>query len=243
MTANGRHLALSGRRGTPPDWVEMSRAALGGRIELDPMSEPVFNQIVRAERILTAEDDCFTLLWRAATVFLNPHGGLVVETWRKLTHEHRSGHVGAAIWIGFSMEQLNLLADQVEHPMDFSMLVVRGRIDFLTTEPMRNVVRRVDGIAVLDCGHEVEISNKKHATAKAVRCSECEGTPDPLGSPTHANYIVGMGIPADRFEAAFAGRGRFSHGQFAIGHPLVVNRASGFDSRMVHDDEQFGGTE
>lgn len=189
MTANGRHLQLSGRRGTPPDWVEMSRAALGGRIELDPMSEPVFNQIIRAERILTEKDDCFTLLWRASTVFLNPHGGLVVEAWRKLTHEHGRGHVGAAIWIGFSMEQLNLLADETEHPMDFSMLVVRKRISFLD-EDLKS-----------------------------------------LGSPTHANYIVGMGIPADRFEAAFAGRGRFSHGQFAIAR----------EGLRVVDDEQFGG--
>lgn len=189
MTANGRHLQLSGRRGTPPDWVEMSRAALGGRIELDPMSEPVFNQIIRAERILTEKDDCFTLLWRASTVFLNPHGGLVVEAWRKLTHEHEHGHVGAAIWIGFSMEQLNLLADETEHPMDFSMLVVRKRISFLD-EDLKS-----------------------------------------LGSPTHANYIVGMGIPADRFEAAFAGRGRFSHGQFAIAR----------EGLRVVDDEQFGG--
>lgn len=189
MTANGRHLALSGRRGTPPDWVEMSRAALGGRIELDPMSEPVFNQIVRAERILTEKDDCFTLLWRATTVFLNPHGGLVIEAWRKLTHEHRRGHVGAALWVGFSMEQLNLLADETEHPMDFSMLVVRKRISFLD-ENLQS-----------------------------------------LGSPTHANYIVGMGIPADRFEAAFAGRGRFSHGQFAIAR----------EGLRVVDDEQFGG--
>lgn len=232
MTANGRHLALSGRRGTPPDWVEMSRAALGGRIELDPMSEPVFNQIVRAERILTAEDDCFTLLWRAATVFLNPHGGLVVETWRKLTHEHRSGHVGAAIWIGFSMEQLNLLADEVQHPMDFSMLVVRGRIDFLTTEPMRTVISEPEPkVLALECGHRFAVTAKKHAAAKSVRCSECQGDPEPLGSPTHANYIVGMGIPADRFEAAFAGRGRFSHGQFSIARAGL----------RVVDDEQFGG--
>lgn len=190
MTANGRHLALSGRRGTPPDWVEMSRAALGGRIDLDPMSEPLFNEIVRAERIYTAEQDCFGLGWHARTVFLNPHGGLVSEAWRKLTHEHRRGHVGAAIWIGFSMEQLNLLADEVEHPMDFSMLVVRKRISFL--------------------GEDLKV----------------------LGSPTHANYIVGMGIPADRFEAAFAGRGRFSHGQFAIAREGL---------RLVADDEQFGG--
>lgn len=231
MTANGRHLALSGRRGTPPDWVEMSRAALG-RIELDPMSEPAFNQIVRAERILTEKDDCFTLLWRASTVFLNPHGGLVVEAWRKLTHEHRRGHVGAAIWIGFSMEQLNLLADETEHPMDFSMLVVRSRIDFLTTEPMRAVTGMTVGVGpLLECGHSVMATAKKHQTANRLRCPFCEGAPEALGSPTHANYIVGMGIPADRFEAAFAGRGRFSHGWITRTRGIVP----------VVDDEQFGG--
>lgn len=232
MTANGRHLALSGRRGTPPDWVEMSRAALGGRIELDPMSEPVFNQIVRAERILTEADDCFTLLWSAATLLINPHGGLVVEAWRKLTRDHLAGHVGSAIWIGFSMEQLNLLADETEHPMDFSMLVVRSRIDFLTTEPMRAVTGMTVGVGpLLECGHSVMVTAKKHQTANRLRCPFCEGAPEPLGSPTHANYIVGMGIPADRFEAAFAGRGRFSHGQFAIAR----------DGLRVVDDEQFGG--
>lgn len=199
MTANGRHLALSGRRGTPPDWAEMARAALGGRIELDPMSEPVFNEIIRADRIFTEKDDCFTLLWRARTLYLNANGGQVLEAWRKLTAEHRRGNVGAAIWMGFSMEQLNLLADEVEHPMDFSMLVVRKRIAFL--------------------GEDLKV----------------------LGSPTHANYVVGMGVPADRFEAAFAGRGRFSHGKFSLGPSTGVNRASGFDSRTVHDDEVFGG--
>lgn len=216
MTANGRHLALSGRRGTPPDWAEMARSALGGRIELDPMSEPVFNEIIRADRIFTEQDDCFTLLWRARTLYLNANGGQVLEAWRKLTAEHRRGHVGAAVWMGFSMEQLNLLADEVEHPMDFSMLVVRSRIDFLTTEPLREIRARENGFAHLVCNHVIEMVNAKQRTAKSLRCPSCEGAPERLGSPTHANYVVGMGIPADRFEAAFAGRGRFSHGQFAV---------------------------
>lgn len=232
MTANGRHLALSGRRGTPADWVEMSRVALGGRIELDPMSEPVFNQVVRADRYFTEEDDALEKCWNATTLFLNPHGGLVVEAWRKLNEERRN-HFISAIWIGFSMEQLNLLADEVDHPMDFSMLVVRSRIDFLTTDPMRTVMSEIpNGILVLECGHRFTVTARKHAAAKQVRCSECEGSPEPLGSPTHSNYVVGLGIPADRFEAAFAGRGRFSHGQFAIAREGL---------RLVAEDEQFGG--
>lgn len=229
MTANGRHLALSGRRGTPPDWVEMSRAALGGRIELDPMSEPVFNEIVRAERIYTEQDDCFSVLWQADTLFINPHGGLVVEAWRELSRVHRCGYVKAAIWIGFSMEQLNLLVDEVEHPMDFSMLTVRKRIDFLTTEPMRDVVHRSPETAMLECGHQIDVVNAKQRKAKSLRCPYCEGAPEALGAPTHGNYVVGLGIPGDRFEAAFAGRGRFSHGQFAVARAGLL------------DEEAFGG--
>jgi hypothetical protein len=229
VTANGRHIHRSGRRGTPAEWVEMSRTALGGSIELDPMSEPCFNAIVRAERIYTEQDDCFTLLWRARSLFLNPDGNVVRGAWRKLTMEIRLGHVCAAIWIGFSMEQLSLLADEIAHPLDFSLLVARQRIDFLTTEPMRAIARVAGAEAELKCGHSVKISAKKHQDAKELRCPNCEGVPEPLGSPTHANYVVGLGVPIDRFETAFAGRGRFSHGR------LAVERAS------LPAEEVFGG--
>jgi hypothetical protein len=190
VTANGRHLALTGRRGTPPDWVEMARAALGGRIELDPMSEPIFNEIVRAEVIYTESEDGLRLPWNASTVFLNPHGGLVVEAWRKLTSEWCTGRTTSAIWIGFSLEQMSLLAEEEEHPLDFSLLIARKRISFL--------------------GEDLK----------------------PLGSPTHGNYVVGIGIPADRFEAAFAGRGRFSHGRYAL-------RAE--PPSRAWEDDVFGG--
>lgn len=174
MTANGRHLKLSGRRGTPPEWVEMARSALGGRIELDPMSEPGFNQIVQAERIYTADDNCFTKSWACETMLINPHGGLVVDAWVRLTSSFMEGYVKSAIWIGFSVEQLNILADFSPHPDDFSKLTVRRRIDFLD-------------------------ENLK-----------------PLGRPTHANYVVGLGIDRDRFERSFSCRGRFSHGRYAV---------------------------
>lgn len=170
MTANGKHLSVSGRWGTPPDIVDRSRDALGGRIELDPMSEPDFNEIVGAERIYTELDDGLTQDWTSETLFLNPHKGLVERAWRKLCSEFFVGNVRKAIWIGFSMEQLNLLACEIHYPLDFSTLICRKRIDFL----------RPDG--------------------------------KPAGSPSHGNYIVGIGIDADIFERAFVGLGRFSHG-------------------------------
>ncbi len=218
MTANGRHHGgiRRGRRGTPPEWADMSRVALGGHIDLDPMSEPIFNQVVRADRIVTEQDDCFTKSWTCRTLFINPHGGLVVEAWRKLVHEHTI-HNFSAIWIGFSVEQLNLLADEPVHPDDFSKLTVRGRIDFTTTEPLREVVQEASGFFWLSCGHTVSATDKKHRSAKYLRCPYCEGAaPEPLGSPTHSNYVVGIGIDPDVFELAFAGRGRFIHGRYAL---------------------------
>jgi hypothetical protein len=172
--ANPRHSKATNRWGTPAEWVEMSRWALGGRIERDPMSSPEFNATVRAERFWNAEDDCFAQPhWKCDTMFLNPPGGLVVEAWRRLVAEVTAGNVGAAIWIGFSVEQLNILALESCHPHDFSLLTCRNRISFV----------RHDGY---------------------------------VGSPGHANYVVGLGIAVDVFERAFAGRGRFDHGRLAM---------------------------
>jgi len=219
MTANGRHLGgvKSGRRGTPSEWVEMSRVALGGRIELDPMSEPIFNRIVRAEEIFTEQDDCFTRTWECGALLINPHGGLVVQAWRRLLAEQVI-HNFKAVWIGFSVEQLAVLADEPVHPDDFSKLTVRDRIDFTTTDPLREVIGITAGVGpLLSCHHTIMVTAKKHRTAKYLRCPFCEPTtPEPIGAPTHSNYVVGIGIEPDLFEAAFAGRGRFSHGRYAL---------------------------
>lgn len=128
---NARHSKATPRWGTPTDYVEMARTALGGRIELDPMSEPLFNETVRAERIWTEQDDCFKQLWRCETMLINPAGGLVVDAWQRLVGDWIDGEVSRAVWIGFSVEQLNLLADHTTHPMDFSFLLTRKRISFV----------------------------------------------------------------------------------------------------------------
>jgi hypothetical protein len=131
---NARHSKETPKWGTPPSYVEMARIALGGRIELDPMSEATFNKTVLAERYYTEEDDCFRRDWRCSSMLLNPAGGLVVRAWQRLVSEWSNGHVRRAVWIGFSVEQLALLADEPLHPMDFSLLITRKRIDFLTTD-------------------------------------------------------------------------------------------------------------
>jgi hypothetical protein len=176
---NARHLKESTRWGTPPEWVTMARQALGGRIERDPMSEARFNEIVGAEHFWTEQDDCFAQPdWSCGSMLINPAGGLVVRAWQRLVSEFTKGNVRRAIWIGFSVEQLAILADEPLHPDDFSKLTARQRIPFVHHD--RDVTKR---------------------------------------QPSHANYVVGLGIAAEDFERAFLGKGRFHHGKLAITRP------------------------
>jgi hypothetical protein len=130
-TPNARHSKATSRWGTPSDYIAMSRIALGGRIELDPMSEPTFNATVGSERIFTEQDDGFVQDWTCETMLLNPAGELVVPAWRKLVENFATGRVRRCVWIGFSVEQLNLLADEPDHPLDWSFLLTRKRISFV----------------------------------------------------------------------------------------------------------------
>lgn len=59
---------------TPAWLVEAARDVLGG-IDLDPASNRIANQVVRARKIYTARTNGFDKVWEGR-VFLNPPGGL-----------------------------------------------------------------------------------------------------------------------------------------------------------------------
>lgn len=151
------------------------RRALSGRIELDPMSSTEFNLVVGAERIYTEQDDCFAHDWVANTLYINPAGGFVVQAWRKLVDQYTRGNVRRAIWTGFSVEQLCLLADELVHPLDYSSVIARKRISFV----------RHDGF---------------------------------IGSPSHGNYAVGLGVDHRVFVEAFQDAGRIGAGHLVTGY-------------------------
>lgn len=130
-TANPRHSKATNRWGTSEDYIERSRTALGGFIGLDPMSEEVFQKTVQARQYYSEKDSCFNHQWISNSVFLNPAGGLVVRAWNYLMKEYLAGRVTRCIWVGFSVEQLNLLASEEYHPDDFSKLTCRKRISFV----------------------------------------------------------------------------------------------------------------
>lgn len=155
---NARHSKATARWGTPTDWVEMARTALGGRIELDPMSEPFFQRTIRADRYYTAKQDAFRQSWHAETVLLNAAGcsyAALVKAWRMLAGSWWTGIVQRAVWIGFAVDQLNVLADEPFHPDDFSKLTVRKRISFVRHDGYQGAPGHANyvvglGIAVAD---------------------------------------------------------------------------------------------
>lgn len=100
-----------------------------GEIHLDPATSPEFNQLVQALLIYTEQDNGLSLAW-GGHVFLNPPGGLVTAFWNKLCDEYRSGNIQKAFWVGFSVEQLCTLADELDHPADFDMCILRKRLIF-----------------------------------------------------------------------------------------------------------------
>lgn len=145
MTANARHLADDPNWGTPPDLVERLRLCLGGVIDLDPFASLISNKTVQAQRIWTIADDGFAKPWVAKAMLVNPPGGMVKRAWLKLSEEILAGRLEAAAWVGFSIEQLQILADPERlgeaaeerwqrgafHPMDFTYLIPRKRISFV----------------------------------------------------------------------------------------------------------------
>ncbi len=181
----GRHSDLDADWYTPTSVVTAARTALGGTIDLDPMSEELANLHIRAGEIFTAADDGLAQEWYGR-VFLNPAGGLVNAAWRKLTEAYESEAVRAFVWIGYSVEQFQTLqsSKSAYHPLDFHLCIPSRRIAFVES-PARRARRRDDWLSA-------------HAD-KPFR-----ETPS---SPSHANYICGFGMPRQEFLGAFRSLG------------------------------------
>ncbi len=158
--------------GTPTHIIELARILLDNEIHLDPATSLEFNQLVKALLIYTDKDNGLLQPW-GGNVFVNPPGGLIVEFWEKLIKEIQGGEVEKAFWVGFSIEQLCLLSDQPMGPQDFSLCVLRKRLDF-NTEQL-----------------------------------------NPGGSPSHGNYVVGLGVDHEEFERLFSKLGKVTRGVYA----------------------------
>ena len=108
---NIQHSSRSDLWQTPDEIIRLVYLLFPG-IELDPASDEKANQRIRANRIITREQDALSMPWEARSVYLNPPGGkagnksLVGLFWRKLLHEVSEGNVGHALFMAFSAEAL-----------------------------------------------------------------------------------------------------------------------------------------
>lgn len=177
---NAQHSNETCRWGTPTDTVERARRTMG-KITLDVCSEAKFNEVVKAERyysLLERGEDGLKLPW-FGNVLLNPPGeekgqprqDYVRRFWEKMLSEP----IDQCVYVGFSMEQLGILADATAHPSDFSICYVRNRLKF----------RRHDWV------------------------------PGTVDRPSHANFIVGVGVSHAAFVREFGEIGKVQAGPLA----------------------------
>jgi hypothetical protein len=99
MTEAGVHtMAATEDWYTAPSVVEAARELFGGTIDLDPMSCEEANEVVRATRIYTAEDDGFVREWHG-NLLLNPPWNNSARAIDKLLVERSLGHVSACVCV------------------------------------------------------------------------------------------------------------------------------------------------
>ena len=172
-----RHSCDSPEWYTPAVFVEAARELMGG-IDLDPASDEGANRIVKAARYFSEQEDGLLQPW-FGRVFLNPPGGLVDEFWKYLTEEFVIGRVEQAVWIGYSLEQLQTLqqALAVFTPMDKPICVTAKRIAFVENEAKR--------------------------AARIQKLLAAGKSPNAKSSPSHSNYITYLGSNVEGFERAF----------------------------------------
>ncbi len=175
--ANPMHSAATHRWGTAEYIVEAIRRVMGG-IDLDPCSESYFNEVVKATQYYSFTErgeDGLQLPW-FGNVILNPPGeekgkprqNYVRKFWERLLSQP---DVKQACYVGFSMEQLGILADASAHPSDFSICFLRNRIPF-----------------------------------------DRHDRPRGKGSPSHANFVTGIGVDHDAFVREFSSLGKVQKG-------------------------------
>jgi hypothetical protein len=175
-----RHSMDSPEWYTPSPFVEAAGAVMGG-IDLDPASHEEANRTVKAARFFTAEDDGLRQIWHGR-VFLNPPGGLVREFWMALMLAWRDKNITQAVWIGYSLEQLQTLQNCPLTPLDFPICVTARRIAF--------------------------VENEAKKAARIEKLIAAGKSPNVKSSPSHSNYVTYLGPNGSDFRAIFSSLGK-----------------------------------
>lgn len=137
---------------TPTEYIERARSVLGA-IDLDPATHEQAQNVVRAERYFTLQDDGLRHEWHGR-VWLNPPYAQpwIAQFAAKMCDERSSGRVTAAIMLTHNytdtswFQQLAAIADAI--------CFTRGRVKFY--EPNGEIAAPTQGQAFLYFGDQVE---------------------------------------------------------------------------------------
>ncbi len=117
---------------TPPKYIAAAREAMGGKIDLDPASDDLANQVVHATRFYDRTTDGLLQIWIAERLWLNPpycksRGASNQELWTcKLIAEYEAGRVQQAILLVNAATETRWF----QRLYDFPICFVKGRIRF-----------------------------------------------------------------------------------------------------------------
>jgi hypothetical protein len=130
-----------------------------GHIDLDPASNPVSNQIVKAKKYYTIDDDGFNRAWYGK-VFLNPPYGQKnlkknnygASAWfDKIWDEYTNGDVSQAIIIGRGD------SEGIKNLMRYSIFCECERVHFYKVGKPDDVSIPVPGTKIFYLGYEREL--------------------------------------------------------------------------------------
>ena len=131
-----QHMGMSAQWATPRDIVDAARDVFHGQIDCDPSTTAAINaDTVRATTYWTAQESGLDPVnsWHG-DVMINPpggRGGLVKEFWSRMIDEYLCDRINSAIWIGFSIDQLQVLQCCETSPINYPICIPRRRLNYL----------------------------------------------------------------------------------------------------------------
>lgn len=130
---------------TPNYLVELARKVLID-IDLDPASCEFANATVRAHRFIDAEEDGLVANWSnvPVNVFLNPPSGrhkgksLMKQFWERLLLHREAGLLNHCVFVGFSLEQLQVTQNCTVPIANFPICIPKSRVKFVSPSGIFN---------------------------------------------------------------------------------------------------------